>query len=236
MKDRALRRFYKMADAAAAGGGFEIRLDGRPIRTPAKAALVVPAEALAAAIAAEWAAQGDPIDPASMPLTQLANAAIDRVMPDRDAVIAATGGYAEADLLCHRAERPAALAERQRTVWQPLLDWAAATYNAPLTVTIGVLPVAQPADGVAALHAAVAAHDDMALAALAHVTGLLGSVVLGLALSAGRIAVAEAFDAAHIDDVHQAERWGEDAEAAARLRLIRAEIDAAARFLDLLRR
>lgn len=234
MTSEPMRRFYKSVEAVAVDGGHEIRLDGRPVRTPGKAPLALPNAALAAAVAAEWQAQDQDIDPASMPLTQLASTAIDRVAGERETVIAGIVAYAETDLLCHRAERPAALVERQNMAWQPLLDWAALEYDAPLAVTCGVLPVAQPRSSVAAFAGALAGFDDFRLAAVAHLTGLLGSVVLALALAAGRLAAGEAFDAAHLDETYQQEVWGADAEAVARLGRLRAEVEAAARFLTLL--
>lgn len=231
-----MRRFYKSASTVAADRGHEIRLDGKPARTPAKHPLVAPSGALAAAIAAEWEAQDKTIDPATMLLTQLANTTIDRVVREREVVVAGVLAYAETDLLCYRAEQPAALVERQNAVWQPLLDWAAQELDAPLNVARGVLPVRQPQESVAAFVRMLAGFDDFRLAAIAHAAGLLGSVILALAMVVGRITADQAFDAAHLDEAHQLESWGADSEAAARLDRLRLEIAATGRFLSLLDR
>ena len=229
-----MKRFYKAAEAAPVDGGHEVRLDGRPVNTPAKSRLIVPGAALAAALAEEWNAQGETIDPDTMPLTQLANTTIDRVARQREEVVAGVLAYAETDLLCYRADQPESLAERQNAVWQPLLDWAALTFDAPLTVTRGVLPTRQPQASLDALARAVSACDAFRLAGVSQAAGLLGSIVLALALSAGRIGAREAFDVAHLDDLYQQELWGEDDEAVVRLDRLRAEIAATERFLRLL--
>lgn len=230
-----MNRFYDTAAAAPAkAGGFTVTLDGRPIRTPGKAALAVPTEALAAAMAQEWADQAAQIVPATMPLTQLANTAVDRVGPQREGVIAALVGYGETDLVSHRADRPADLADRQGQAWQPLADWAAETHGVALQQTTGLIAVAQPAESLAALRRVADAQDTFRLTALQQATGLTGSIVLGLALVLGRIDAVAADAAAHIDEDFQAERWGEDAEARDRRNNLRAELDAVDRFARLL--
>ena len=231
---RPVKRFYTSAAPMAAESGHQIHLDGRPVNTPAKARLVVPSAALAAALAEEWNAQAETVDPDTMPLTQLANTTIDRVAGQREAVIAGTLAYAETDLLCYRADRPRALAERQAAVWQPLLDWAALEFDAPLTVTQGVLPARQPKSSLTAFARIVSDCDDFHLAALSHAAALQGSLVLALALSAGRVTASEAFEAAHLDDLYQQEFWGEDAEAVARLDRLRGELAATERFFRFL--
>ncbi len=229
-----MKRFYTSAEPVAVETGHQIHLDGRPVNTPAKARLAVPGAALAAALAEEWNAQAETVDPDTMPLTQLANTTIDRVAVQREAVIAGTLAYAETDLLCYRADQPQALVERQAAVWQPLLDWAALEFDAPLTVTQGVLPAKQPQSSLTALSRIVADCDDFHLAALSHAAALQGSLVLAMALSAGRVNAAEAFDAAHLDDLYQQELWGEDSEAVARLDRLRSELAATERFFRLL--
>lgn len=231
-----MKRFYKTAGIAPEDGGYRVLLDGRPIRTPAKARLAVPGQALAEAMAEEWNAQGEAIDPNAMPLTQLANTTIDRVSQERDAVVASVLAYAETDLLCYRAEQPAALVERQAATWQPLLDWAALELDAPMAVTRGVLPTSQPRSSVEALRTVLDRFDDFHLAAVGHATGLSGSIVVALALAAARVTAEQAFDAASIDEAYQLETWGADAEAAARLAHQRREIAATDRFLRLLDR
>lgn len=229
-----MKRFYKTARADKAEGGYQIHLDGKPINTPAKARLLVPNLASAEAIAEEWNAQDQKVDPSTMPLTQLANTTIDRVAREREAVVAGVLAFAETDLLCYRAEQPAALAERQAMAWQPLLDWAALELDAPLNVTNAVLPVRQPPASLAAFAAVLDRYDDFRLAVVAHAAGLLGSIVLAIALAAGRITADQAFDAAHLDEAYQHENWGTDSEAAARLERRRLEALATERFLRLL--
>jgi chaperone required for assembly of F1-ATPase len=230
-----IRRFYESATVAVADGGFAVTLDSRPLRTPAGTVMVLPSERLARAVADEWQSQGDVVRVHAMPLTQLANTMIDRVHPARSAIVAEVTRYAASDLLCYWATGPRDLVERQRAIWQPLLDWASATFGARLAVTAGVIPVAQPGDAIAALGAAAAALDDAALVALAAVTAATGSLILALALASGRIDASGACRAAHLDEAWQNEGWGEDAEAVERRTTITAEIDAAARFMTLAR-
>jgi len=203
-----IRRFYRSATVAVADGGFSVTLDGRPLRTPAGAAMVLPSERLARAVADEWQSQGDIVHFHAMPLTQLANTMIDRVHPTRSTIVAEVTRYAASDLLCYWATGPRDLVERQRAIWQPLLDWASATFGARLAVTAGVIPVAQPGDAVAALGAAATALDDAALVALATVTAATGSLILALALASGRIDAGSACRAAHLDEAWQNDKSG----------------------------
>jgi len=212
-----------------------VTLDGRAVCTPGGHVLAVPTEALARAIAGEWEAQGGEVRPHTMPMTRLASTAIDRVGPHRRAIIDQTLAYGGTDLLCYRAAGPPELVERQRAAWQPLLDWAAEACGARLGVTTGVTPVAQPAGALEALGARIEALDDWALTALAGVTGAAGSLVVALALAAGRIDAGEACAVSQLDESYQLERWGGDADAAARLRRLHADIHAAAAFLALAR-
>lgn len=228
-----MKRFYKTVNVVPAGGGFGIALDGKPIKSPAKAEFVLPSRALAEAVAAEWEAQAEDVVPSAMPLMQLAATAIDKVAPNRELIIDTIAPYGGTDLLCYRAEAPATLAERQAAAWQPLLDWAMTAHDAPLTATSGIVHQAQPESSLAALRAAVAAQDDWRLTALHQATALTGSLVLGLALLAGRIDADEAFELAELDASFQIERWGEDAEAAVRRATLRAELQAAARLVEL---
>jgi chaperone required for assembly of F1-ATPase len=231
-----MKRFYKETATEAADGGFRILLDGRPMRTPAKAVLVVPVESLAAAIAGEWRAVPDKaeINVTHLPLTRLATTGLDRVPIQGDRVIADTAKYAGSDMLCYRATGPASLVKLQSESWQPLLDWAAERFDARLLVVNGTTFVTQPAAAVAALREAVAAHGDLALSGLYNLTHIAGSLVIALALSEGRISAAEGFAAAQLDELYQIERWGEDPTAALRHENIRRDIDAGTRFLALL--
>lgn len=228
-----MKRFYKIVSVVPAGGGFGVALDGKPIKSPAKADFALPSRALAEAVAAEWEAQVDEVVPSSMPLMQLSATAIDKVAPNRELIVDTIAPYGGTDLLCYRAEAPAALAARQAADWQPLLDWAMTAHDAPLTATSGIVHQAQPEASLAALRAAVAAQDHWRLTALHQATALTGSLVLGLALLAGRIDADEAFELAELDASFQIERWGEDAEATARRAALRAELQAAQRLVAL---
>jgi len=230
-----VKRFYERAGTRPEGEGWTVTLDDKPIRTPGKHPLVVPTAALAEAIAAEWAAQGETVEPAAMPLTQVANTAIDRVHPQRTAIVADAAAYAETDLLCHRADAPADLVARQAELWQPLLDWAGETLGATLVVTRGLLPVPQPQAALDAVRAEVEALDPWRLTAVRMITGQSGSILVALAVDRGRIDAAAADAVAHVDDDYQAGRWGRDAQAEARRRTVAAEIATAAHFAELAR-
>ncbi len=231
-----MKRFYKKAAATPDGNGrWGVALDGRPVRTPSGAALAVPTEALGNAVAGEWDAQGDKIDPLSMPLVKFANTAIDRVTPQRDYVIEEIARFAASDLVCYRAAHPQPLVDRQCETWQPLVGWAADTIGARLHVIEGVTFIEQDAAALAAVRAAVAAHDDYALAALHALTTASGSVVIGLAVAHGRLDPDAAVAAAQLDELYQAELWGVDREADHRRKAAAAEMAAAIGFLKLLR-
>jgi chaperone required for assembly of F1-ATPase len=229
-----MKRLYTRVETRPADGGWGVALDGRPMRTPGKNALILPSEALAAAIAAEWDAQREEIHPATMPLTRLAATAIDRSAAQRDLIVTETANYADSDLVCYRAAHPPALAARQDAVWQPLIDWAAHRYGAALVVTSGVVPARQPPATLSAFAAIVAAQNEFRLTALHSLTAACGSLVIALALLESRLDAASAFAAAQLDETFQIEAWGEDAEAAGRRRNIAADIAAAARFIALL--
>lgn len=230
-----MKRFYRLAAPVQRASGHGIVLDGKPVKTPGKRDLIVPSEALAAAIAAEWNTQRAEVRPATMPLTRLATTTVDRVATQREAIIEQIANYATTDLVCYRAAHPPALAARQKAVWQPLIDWAVQRYDAPLTVTTGVIPKRQSAASLRAFAAAVAEHDDFALTALHVATAACGSVVIGLALIEGQLDPQEAFAASQLDEGFQIEAWGEDAEQAERRDALAADIEAAARFRTLLR-
>ncbi|MGH6983094.1 MAG: ATP12 family chaperone protein [Stellaceae bacterium] len=227
-----MKRFFKTAAVGETAGGYTVLLDGKPMRTPAKAPLAVRSKKLAEAIAAEWQAQGETIKPSALTLTRLTGTAIDLVAQRREIVVGEIAKYAATDLVCYRADTPSELATRQHRAWQPHLDWAGTRY-APLRVTSGIAPVTQAPESVAAYRDAVAAYDDMMLTALHLATTTLGSLVLALALIEGRIAADEAFAAAELDQSFQIERWGEDAEAMAHRATVRDDIGIAARFAAL---
>ncbi|MBX3492729.1 MAG: ATPase [Parvibaculum sp.] len=231
---RLPKRFYKEAQAGEVEGGYAILLDGRAVKTPSKQVLAVPYAALARAMAAEWAGQGEYIDPRSMWLTKLANTALDLVKPRRAAVIAEIVNFAGTDLLCYRAEAPDALVARQAAEWEPLLAWAAKAHGIRLKVTTGIVHVAQDDAALAAYGRALEGLDHFRLAALHNAVTLTGSAVIGLALLERRLDVAGAFAAAHLDETWQMEISGRDAEEEARLARRRAELGETSRFLDLL--
>lgn len=234
MTEWKARRFWQTAAVEPAGDGWQVVLDGKAVRTPGKRALLLPTRALAQAIADEWDAQADVIDPAAMPLTRAANSAIEKVAPQFDAVADMLAAYGETDLLCYRAGAPAALAERQAVGWDPLIDWAARTFKAPLKITEGVIPVAQDAAVLARLRARLDGLTPWQLTALHDLVTLPGSLILGLAVLEGRLDADAAHTLARLDEAFQAEQWGRDdeAEAAAASRL--AAMQVAARLLDLL--
>jgi chaperone required for assembly of F1-ATPase len=229
-----VKRLYKKAKPVNREAAYGIVLDGRPVKTPGKRDLTVPNRALAAAIAEEWNAQEREVRPTTMPLTRLATTTLDRVATQRKTVVQQTANYAGTDLLCYRAGHPPALAARQQAVWQPLIDWAVLRYDAPLSVTNGVIPKSQATTSLRAFAAAVAGLDDFALTALHLATTACGSLVLGLALLEGRIDAAEAFAASQLDESFQIEAWGEDPEQIERRRALAADIEATARFISLL--
>jgi len=229
-----VKRFYAAAEAQPADGGWGVALDGRAIRTPARALLAVPTEQLARAIAAEWAAQGEEVKPATMPLTGLSNAAIDRVAADRDAFVASLAAYGDGDVLLYRAEHPADLVRRQDEVWNPILDWAERRYGVEFELAQGVIHKAQPSATLARLRAALAERSDFALAALQPLVTISGSLVIALALAEGHLDVERAWTAGQLDELYQVEQWGEDDLALTARTARRVSFDAAAAMLSLL--
>jgi chaperone required for assembly of F1-ATPase len=229
-----VKRFWKAVEVERGGEGWGIKLDDKPLRTPARTALAVPAEALARAIAKEWAKCGDEIDPRAMPLTGLANAAIDRVAPDRQAFARELARYAEADLLCYRAEGPRPLVERQAQSWDPLLSWARRRYDVDFAITSGLLHVAQPPATVERLAHAVGELDAFHLAGLSPLVTIGGSLVAALAALESAISPEQAWDAVSVDERWQLEQWGFDREAEVALDNRKRDYLAAARFLELL--
>jgi chaperone required for assembly of F1-ATPase len=230
----SVKRFYQQVDLARAGEGLELRLDGKPVKTPAGRPLVIAHQRLADAVAEEWRAQGEKIDLASMPLTRLMMGMNDHVAPRMAAMQADALKYAETDLLCYRAETPERLTERQARAWQPFLDWAAREMNAPLAVAAGIVAVRQDEASLAALRDRLASLDPYWLLVAQGLTARFGSLVLALAVLAGETSALEAFDISRLDEVFQAEIWGVDAEAEKRVQVIRREVEDLALFLSLL--
>lgn len=235
MTEWKAKRFWKTAEARPVDNGWEVVLDGRPVRTPGKLPLVLPTQALAQAIAEEWDAQQDVIDPTSMPLTRAANSAIEKVAPRFAEVAEMLAAYGGTDLLSYRAADPEDLAQKQAEAWDPLIDWAASRLGAPLKVTHGVIPVEQPAPALARLRGKVDALDNFGLTALHDLVTLPGSLLLGLAVIEGRLTAEEAYHLSRIDEDFQAARWGEDDEAREAAEGRRAAMLSAARLWDLSR-
>ena len=228
------KRFYAEVTAApAAGGGATILLDGRTARTPGRRELRLPTLPLARAVAGEWAAQDDRIDPARMPLTRLANTAIDGVADQAAEVAADVVKYASSDLVCYRAERPDGLVARQAELWDPVLAWAR-TLGADLGVAAGIIHREQPAASLDALAQAIGGLDPFRLTALHTMTTLTGSALLSLGVVHAAWTGEAAWRAAHIDEDWQIAEWGEDAEAKARRERRWVEMAAAERMLGLL--
>ncbi len=209
----------------------EVRLDGRPVRTPGRVPLVLPTDALAEAVAGEWRGVGAAIDPRAMPLTGLANAAIDRISPDPAPFAEGLARYGESDLLCYRADDPPELVARQAALWDPPLAWARGRYDVGFEVTTGIVHRAQPSATIARLGEAVGALGAWRLAGLSPVVTITGSLVLAMALAERAMTVDAVWAAAQADEDWQAERWGEDALAAEARDARRRERGAAAAFL-----
>jgi chaperone required for assembly of F1-ATPase len=226
-----MKRFYRTVTVAA---GNRILLDGRPVKTPGRADLAAPTQGLAEAIADEWRGQSEEIDPRGMAMTGLANAAIDRIGPEREAFARGLAGYGESDLTCYRAEGPAPLVARQAERWDPILAWAGKRYDVAFEIAAGVMHKRQPEVTVERLRQAVLARDAFALAGLSHLVTVSGSLLIALALADGAIDLESAWQAATLDEAWQIETWGSDAEAEKALAARRADFEAGHRFLGLL--
>lgn len=228
-----MKRFWIRAEAVAAAGGFNVLLDGKPVRLPEGGTLALAHAALAGAVAAEWQAAGDEFTPDDLPLTRLASTARSRVPARRAEVVGSLVAYGLNDLLCYRAAAEPALAAREAAAWSPWLDWAAARYGVRLKIGAGLTPIAQPPETEAACTAALAALPDETLAGLGVIVPALGSLLLGLAVAAGEMGAGAACALAELDALWQEAGWGADAEAAARRHAIEADVAVAARFMIL---
>ena len=229
-----MKRFWKSVEVEREGEGWDVRLDGRPVRTPARVPLVVPTEGLAQAIAEEWRNVDDTVDPRSMPLTGMANAAIDRVAIDRKAFAAGLARYAEADLACYRSSWPPELVERQADAWDALLGWARRRFDVDFATTSGLMHVPQPPPTIEQLTHAVSALDPFRLAGLSPLVTIGGSLIAALAVLEKAITPEQAWEAVTIDERWQVEQWGSDTEAETALENRERDFFAAAKFLELL--
>jgi chaperone required for assembly of F1-ATPase len=232
MTEWKAKRFWKDASVAEAEGGFRVLLDGRGVSTPGKLPLVMPTRAMAEAVAAEWNAQEGVIDPLSMPFTRSANSAIERVMPQFDDVADMLIGYADTDLLCYRADGPEDLVRRQAAEWDPMLEWAAETFDARLEPRTGVMWVGQPAEAIEKLAHATRAVGPFEMTALHDLVTLTGSLVLGLAVARHHVSAKEAWRLSRIDESWQIEQWGADEEAEEAAALKEAQLLHAERFWE----
>ncbi len=214
---------------------FAITLDGKPVRTPGKRPLTAPTRALAEVVAGEWRAQGDKVDPKTMPMTRYMNSVLDTVADHRDGVVAQVSAYGASDLLCYRSAHPEILVGRQAAAWDNVLTWVAKKKDAPMVVTTGIIAVEQPEASLVSLREAVADHDDAALAALHDLTAFSGSLILALAVSDGHLTAEEAWAASRVDEDWQIEQWGEDDLATAAAEDKHAAFMDAARLLELSR-
>jgi chaperone required for assembly of F1-ATPase len=230
------KRFYEQAAIAPSNGGFAVELDGRAVKTPKRSTLVLPARPLAEAIAGEWNALGDLIDPAKLPLTKIANTALDGIIGREHEVHEDIVKFIGNDLLFYRAETPQGLVERQAAAWGPVLGWIAGTFDAEFKTTAGIMPIEQSPLAVAKVASALSNETALSLAALHIMTTLTGSALLTIAHLKGHLTPDEVWQATHVDEDWQIEQWGADEEANARRALRRAELQAAADFLALLRR
>lgn len=229
-----MKRFWKEAAAAKVDDGFAIQLDGRPVKTPGRHDLVVPSENLAKGLAEEWNAVAEKIDPSAMPMTGLANAAIERVGTDPISFAASLAKYGENDLTCYRADSPDSLVKAQAEAWDPLQQWASKRYDIAFHCVSGVMHVPQPDATVETLSDEVSKLSTFELAGLSPLVTAGGSLVAALAVKEGAVSVDEAWKAVSVDERYQAERWGEDEEAKASLATREKDFRAGARFLTLL--
>ena len=229
-----MKRFWKDVSVEPEGEGWGIRLDGRPVRTPARAPLILSTDILASAIADEWRSVGEAIDPGAMPLTGLANAAVDRIAPERQAFAEGLARYAEADLACYRAEGPRGLVQAQEQQWDKLLDWARRRFDVDFQTTTGLGHVSQPDATIERLSQAVQALDASHLAGLSPLVRVGGSLIAALAVLEKAITPEQAWEAVSVDERWQLQQWGADAEAEAVLDSRRRDFLTGARFLDLL--
>lgn len=227
------KRFWKAAAVVERDGGFGVDLDARAVNTPNKTPLILPTRTMAQAIADEWDAQVDKIDPLTMPVTRGANSAIDKVAPQQAEVVADLANYGDSDLLCYRAAGPVELVARQAEKWDPVLDWSEGVFGARLNVGEGVMHVAQDPALLANLHAEVAAFDNFALAGVHDLIAISGSLVLALSVTKKYLNPEDAWLLSRVDEHWQAELWGEDEEALAHEALKRTAFMDAARFYQM---
>ncbi|GLQ35126.1 ATPase [Amylibacter marinus] len=226
------KRFWEKAVVVPVGDRFTVQLDGRDLRTPAKAPLLLPSQLVAQMVADEWMAQEEKVNPETMPATRMANSAIDKVSVNFDAVVSMLAEYGGSDLLCYRATHPAELIAKQENAWDPVLDWARARFQIQLQTTSGIMPVAQPENTQGIFRNALSEYDSFALSAVHDLIVLSGSLVLGLAVSSNQISTESGWALSRVDEDWQAEQWGEDEEAKQASEIKRVAFHFAKNFLD----
>ncbi len=227
-----MKRFYKTTGVDAVDGGFRVLLDGRPMKTPAKAELLLPALGLAEAVAEEWEQQVEEIEPDAMPITRLATTALDRMPELRDPAIQEIADYAGTDLVCYRAADPDDLVRLQHEAWQPALDWMAKRFDIAFDLTVSLVPITQPEATLSGVRKVIEAIEDWPLVGVHGATTSLGSVVLALALWHGELDADAAADASLVDALFELERWGQERDATRRHEVLRRDVRGIARFLQ----
>lgn len=230
-----MKRFYKTATIEGSDGRFQVLLDGKSVRTPARSPHVLPTEALAGAIACEWNAVEDEIRADDMPVTKLANSVTDLMPQRRHVAVAETAAFAETDLLCYRATAPADLVARQTAAWQPWLVWCAGHHGIELEATAGMTPIAQPPAALSRVQEVITGLDDWRLVAIHSATQITGSLILALALLEKKLAASEAHAASLLDEQYTIEVWGQEIEQATRHRNLARDLEGVAVFLEALR-
>ena len=233
MSGWAKKRFWKEATVVQTTGGFTVQLDGKALKTPAKSDFVVPKQLLAEAVAKEWQAQGETVMPHEMPVTRTVNSALDKVGPAHCDVADVVADYAGFDLICYRADAPQELIERQATAWDPLVTWSAQALLAPLNVSYGLMPIAQPVDSLVRLRRQVHAMSAFQLAALHDLVALSGSLIIGLAATEHLLPVEFLWSLSRTDESWQAEQWGDDETVIAEALLKQQAFFCAREFFDL---
>ena len=230
-----MKRFYKDVSLNSADGGFTIALDGKGVKTPAGKPLTISAEPLANAVAGEWRGQKEKVDLKTMPLTTLSYAAIDQVAENRALIEGEVAAFAGSDLICYRADAPIELRKKEQAAWDPIVAWLTDEYALELIIINGISHVAQADKTLTFMASLLAEQNDFSLAAMQRITGLLGSVFLGVAVAEQKLSPDEAWAASRVDEMYQAELWGEDAEAAVELKAKHAQFCATVEFITLLR-
>lgn len=231
-----MKKFYKAAEAGTAPGGYVVRLDGKPFRTPLKNLVLLESKPLAEAVAEEWARQGDNVQPLSMPMTLLANTMTDKTKGEgRQEVSDRLLEYGSSDLVCYFATHPAELVKRHQEHWQPLVLWMEEAYGITFKIVSGIQYHHQPQESLDKLETLLESLSPADFTVVQAAAATAGSLVIALALLQGRLLPENAYQASCVDEIYQLEMWGEDAEAQKRLEMIHSELKEITRFRDLVK-